>query len=309
LADLRQCEFLLVRYVPDPVKNEFVNIGVVLHEPSGDVASNGKNASNTMVRFTKDWGRVLCIDPEADVSLLEALESDLRRRLGESTNRPDVQPVMSMIEDSFSNAVQITTPKACLAESMAAEMENLMRLHVETRKRPKVARQSGRQAIYGQMRTQFERAGVWDLMRKRIAAAGYTGAGDPLRIDCGYRPNGVIRMFHAVSLEGDLETAKVLAFSMAAMRAGVKRVEGAELELTAIVEPWRAVESGGNREHDEDEGRGAVVRGRKGASSEDGDRTEQYRFAVDTMEQQAIRVLTTSDMPRVAEAARVDLRI
>jgi hypothetical protein len=29
------------------------------------------------------------------------------------------------------------------------------------------------------------------LMRKRIAAAEYTRPGDPLRIDAGYRPNGM----------------------------------------------------------------------------------------------------------------------
>ena len=41
------------------------------------------------------------------------------------------------------------------------------------------------------MRTEFERAGVWDLLRKRIAASEYTRPGDPLRIDVGYRPNEV----------------------------------------------------------------------------------------------------------------------
>jgi len=34
-----------------------------------------------------------------------------------------------------------------------------------------------------------------------------------MKIDCGYRPNGVIKMFHAVSLDGDLEAAKVLAYT------------------------------------------------------------------------------------------------
>ena len=70
------------------------------------------------------------------------------------------------------------------------------------------------------MRTEFERAGVWELLRKRIAASEYTRPGDPLRIDVGYRPNGLIRMFHAVSLEPGVEMAKVLAFSAAGLRAG-----------------------------------------------------------------------------------------
>jgi hypothetical protein len=138
------------------------------------------------------------------------------------------------------------------------------------------------------MRMHFEHARVWDLMRKRIAASAYTRPGDPLKIDCGYRPNGTVRMFHAVSLLGDVELAKVLAFSTPAMREGVARVENAELELTAIVEPLR-------------NGHGEVALGE--------DDVEQYRFGVETMEAQQIRVLTVNDMERVAETAKRELRV
>lgn len=265
------CEFSLVRYVPDPVKNEFVNIGVLLREAG--------RPESAVVRFTKDWSRVRCVDPDADTAMLEALESEVRRRLLESG-----QPVMKTLEESFSNLLQITPSKACLAESVPAELEQLMTLHVETRKRESAARRSGRAAILGRVRTEFERAGVWDLMRKRIAAASYTRPGDPLRIDCGYRPNGVVRMFHAVSLEGDSELAKVMAFSAPALTEGVRRVENAELQLTAVVEPV-------------------------GSRAEDAEALAQYRFAVETMEAQQIRVLTTSDMGRVAETARRELRV
>ncbi len=44
-------------------------------------------------------------------------------------------------------------------------------------------------------------------------------------------------MFQAVSLEGDAEAAKVLAFSAPQMARWGGRVEGARLELTAVVEP------------------------------------------------------------------------
>jgi hypothetical protein len=265
------CEFFLVRYVPDPVKNEFVNIGVLLRKAG--------RPESTVVRFTKDWSRVRCVDPDADTAMLEALETEVRGRLIE-----DGQPVMKALEDSLSNLLQITPSKACLAESMPAEIEQLMELHVEARKRQTVARRGGRMAIHARMRTEFERAGVWDLLRKRIAAASYTRPGDPLRVDCGYRPNGLVRMFHAVSLDGDSEVAKVLAFSAPALTDGVRRVESADLELTAIVEPVK--------ERQEDE-----------------ERLEQYRFAIDTMEAQRIRVLTTSDLGRVAETARRELRV
>ncbi len=121
-------------------------------------------------------------------------------------------------------------------------------------------------------------------MRKRIAASLYTLPGDPMKIDCGYRPNGVVKMFHAVSLDADVEAAKVLAYSAPRLREGVTRVEAAKLELTAVVEPLREVS-------EEDEG------------------VERYRFGVEAMESQDIRVFTTNDLARAAETARVDLRI
>ena len=106
----------------------------------------------------------------------------------------------------------MTEPKAYLAESMAAGVDELMKLYVDPPARERTQRLSGRAAIQARMRSEFERAGVWELMRKRIAASEYTRPGDPLRIDAGYRPNGIIRMFHAVTLEPGVEMAKVLAF-------------------------------------------------------------------------------------------------
>jgi len=272
------CQFSLIRYVPDPVKNEFVNIGVMLREAAHPAAA--------VVRFTKDWGRVRCVDADADIAMLEAMEAEMRQRLLETGT--DTVPLMKTIEDSFSHQLQITEPKGCLAENVAAEMDQLMRLYVEPRKLRARQALSGRQAIVRSMRTQFEHARVWDLMRRRIAASAYTRPGDPLKIDCGYRPNGTVRMFHAVSLLGDVELAKVLAFSAPALREGVARVENAELELTAIVEALR-------------NGHGEVAVGE--------DEVAQYRFGVETMEAQQIRVLTVNDMERVAETARRELRV
>jgi DNA-binding transcriptional MerR regulator len=235
------------------------------------------------VRFTRDWRRVRCLDPDADTGLLEAMETELRRRL---SSEPD-RKLMRILEESLSLGVQMTEAKAYLAESIPAGVEELMRLYVDPPPREKLPRLGGRAAIQARMRSEFEHAGVWDLLIKRIAAAEYTRPGDPLRIDLGYRPNGIIRMFHAVSLEPGLEMAKVLAFSAGALRAGVERVEKAELELTAVIEPAAKL----------------------GATDEEPERLAMYRFGVETMEEHRIRVLTTSDLGRVAETARRELRV
>src|ERR1019366_150396 len=279
-SERRACEFHLLRYVPDAVRNEYVHIGVILREQGSPEQASPESA---LVRFTRDWRRVRCLDPDADIALLEGMESELRRRFREE---PDGD-LMRLLTESLSLSVQMTESKAYLAESLPAGMEELMRVYVEPPPRERVPRLSGRAAIQARMRGEFERAGVWDLLRKRIAASEYTRAGDPLRIDVGYRPNGLIRMFHAVSLEPGVEMAKVLAFSAAGLRAGVARVEEAEFELTAVIEPAAKL----------------------GATDLEPERLEMYRFGVETMEEHQIRVLTTSDLGRVAETARRELRI
>jgi hypothetical protein len=272
------CEFFLIRYVPDVVKGEFANIGVLLREAGRD--------DSAVVRFTRDWTRVRCMDADADIGLLESLESDIGARLQMAgTDAPGIKPVMEILQDTLANSVQMTEVKVCLAESLPAEIEQLMRMYVEPLKVKTERKRIGRAAIAGAMRTEFERAGVWGLMRKRIAASLYTRVGDPMKIDCGYRPNGVIRMFQAVSLEGDVEAAKGLAYSAPQLIEGVQRVEAARLELTAIVEPLRTV------------------------SDTEDEAMERYRFGVEAMERQEIRVVTVSDLVRVAETARMELRV
>ena len=269
-----RCEFSLIRYVPDPVKGEFANIGVVLREA-------GREGS-AAVRFTRDWNRVRCLDPEADLEMLEALEAEIAERLRVGVEeRVNAKPVLEALEDSLSNSVQMTEMRGTLAESLAAEMEQLLRMYVEPLRAPAAARRqaSGRMALVATMRTEFERAGVWGLMRKRVPAREYTQPGDPLKIDCGYR-NGQVRMFHAVSLESDTETAKGLAYSLPRLRAGVERVEARGLELTAIVEQIAKVSD-----------------------------PELFRFGVDLMEDAGLRVLTVADLGRVAETARRELRV
>ena len=274
MAERVQCEFSLIRYVPDVVKGEFANIGVVLREAGGEGAD---------VRFTRDWARVRCLDADADVALLEALESESAERFRAGVERTG-KTTLQLLEESLSNSVQMTEMRGTLAENMATEMESLMRMYVEPLKVPVSRRKlSGRAAVAGSMREAFERAGVWRLMQKRIAASMYTQAGDPLKIDCGYRSDAEfgsrLRMFQAVSLDGDGEMAKGMAYSAAGLRDGVMRVEGAELELTAVVEPIATVSD-----------------------------EEMYRFGVRVMESEGLRVLTTADMGRVAETARRELR-
>jgi hypothetical protein len=270
MAAFKQCEFFLLRYVPDAVKDEFVNIGVVLVEPG----ANG--AGFAEVRFTRDWQRVKCLDPAADIEMLEGLEDDLRARLRE-VGRAEF---LNAINESFSNLLQLSPAKACLTESLADEIGRLAEMYLERVRRPAgKGAAAGRQLILRHMREAFEQAGVWQAMHKHIAVADYTQPGDPLKIDCGYRPNGELKLLHAVSLASDVDAAKVLAFTFPQIREGIARLGQIKASLTAIVE-------------------------------DDLDRTDKpIAFAVDTLSRSDISIAAQAELPRLAEIARRELRL
>ena len=84
MKERRQCEFFLLRYVPDAVKDEFVNVGVVLYEPS---KAGSAQAAFADVRFTRDWKRVRCLDPDVDVEMLEGWSGNPASAAGGRSSR------------------------------------------------------------------------------------------------------------------------------------------------------------------------------------------------------------------------------
>ena len=264
----KQCEFLLMRYVPDAFKNEFVNIGVLLLAREDEFAD---------VRFTRDWTRVRCADPQADIDILEALESDIRHQLQSSAESR--KQIVHRLQDTLSNGLQLSDPGVLLSQAPSQDLQRLAHTYLERVKPQREARIGARQRLVTEMRTAFESAGVWDALVKKIKAAKYTHRGDPLKIDCGYQPNGVIRLFHAVSLATEPDSAKVLAFSYPPLLEGIARIEHAKTELTAIVE------NDLNREDD------------------------AVHFAIDTLQQTSMKVATVSELPSLAERARRELRL
>jgi hypothetical protein len=267
MTDLQPCNFFVLRYVPDAVKNEFVNVGLVLLPQAGGAE----------LRFTRDWSRVQCLDPEADVEALEALETDLRDKLRSLNGDRDF--ILRKIQDSFSNALQPSEFAAVAAKSPAEEADVLARLYLETPRRRQPREMGVRQAIYQRMRQEFESAGVWRAMPQPILAEKYTRRGDPLRIDCGYPVNGSFKMFHAVGLPNDVNGAKLLAFSFPELSAGMLRTEGKRAQLTAIVED--------NLDRDD----------------------EHVGFALETLDRHEVRVVALAEMAAIAALAAKEIRI
>jgi hypothetical protein len=268
MADKRQLEFFLLRYVPNAIKNEFVNIGVVMVEGG---AQSGGYAD---VRFTRDWRRLLWLDPQADVDMLEALERDIRKRL---VSREDREILLRQMEDSFSNVIQLSPTQRCLAEDPVAEIEAVASIYLEAARAAGKREVRGRQRILAAMRDAFEQAGVAKFVLP-VPVAPYTKPGDPFQFDFGYRLGGEIKLFHAVSLKAGVDSAVLLAARYPRIAPVMSKMVGASPTLTAVI--------------DDDLDRGQ----------------DSVQFALSMMEEEKIRIAVAAEMPLIAEVARRELR-
>lgn len=270
MADERQFEFFLLRYVPNAVKDEFVNLGVVLLE-SG---TNGSGFADA--RFIRDWRRVRCLDPEVDIDMLEAMQREVQAQLSSVSSR---DTLLKKLVDQFSNAIQVSSLKACLAAEPAKELETLASLYVDGPVRTGARLVSGRQEILTKMREAFEQAGLWKILIHNVSVAAYTKSGDPLRLDFAYRVGESLRIFHATSLRASVDQAVMLASRYPTIAEAVYQKGRLKASLTAIVDD--------------------------GLNREDGN----IQFALGMMEEARIRVEAAARMPAIAEITRQELSI
>lgn len=269
MGDKRQLEFLLLRYMPDAVKGEFVNFGLLAIENGAD------GAALIDVRFTRDWSRVLCLDPQADVDVLAALQREIQQEVG---RKKDELTLLKKMEDSFSGLVQVSPIMPALTERTATvEISDVAKMFLETAKVRRMREPAGRQKILEKMRGEFEKAGVLPFLNA-VPAEPYTKQGDPFEFDFGYRFGGEIKLFHAVSMRAGIDSAVMLAARYPTIVPAMAKVTGTTPMLTAVVE-------------------------------DDLDRTRsEIGFALEMMEEGRIRVAGSSEMAGIAEVAQVELR-
>jgi hypothetical protein len=273
MAEKRDLEYFLVRYVGNVVRQEFVNIGLVMTESGGD---GGGFAG---VHFTGDWRRARALDPNVDTEVLEALGKEVQQGLANVDQRGQV---LHQMMDGYSNAVQLSPMGRCSAEDPEKELRALAASLVEAPvlcgAEPEVAaRMSGRRWLRAQMSDAFRSAGVWELMSKDLPASPYTNEADDFTFDFGYAVQGGIKLFHAVSLVDVGQESRMFPLRVAKIRPKMMDIRKARPEFTAIVE---------DRYEEQD---------------------RAVRMVLAFMKDEAIRVARVRDMGEIAQIARSEL--
>ncbi len=223
----KQCSYFLVRYVPDVTREEFLNIGLFLYSPE-------ENFLDCL--FTDDFRRLRRFHAEADLELLRHLQGHFEDRIKE--HETQLSDYIREMQDSYSNLIQVSEPRPCIASDPRNEMQELFARYVGVRASGSPP-QDTRMRIKQALRSALDRAGVLKhpLFEKQIPAEPWTQKGDPFTFDFGYRPpqverppDGHVRLIHALSLKHDPDIADLLGMKIARVRA--KEPAG----LTAVVE-------------------------------------------------------------------------
>lgn len=267
MAELQQLDFFLLRYAGDATKGESINLGVVAIEYGG---GGGGFAD---VRFVRNWRRLHCFDPLADVDELQTLEREIRQDLQDPQRRAEL---LRRVNDAWSNVIRCEPVQGCLTQSPVLEMERLSAMYLETPTDEEKRDLAGRARIRNVMRNEFERLGVLGFMLQDVAVSEFTKAGDPLKLDFAYRVGSDFKFLHAVSLRQSVQMGMMLAAWFPKIAAGMQAKKGVKAWLTAVVD-------------------------------DDLPKRDEVSFALDIMEESGIIVSPAAEMPRIAEGIRAEL--
>jgi DUF3037 family protein len=206
----------ILRYVPNLVRDEWVNIGVLVFNPE-----TGERRLR-LIEDQDEYNRVRRLHPWADEALLRALRDDLENRLDSGgrtngSNAPEIpwQRVLSKWDETLSNALQLAPQKGVLADDLDAEVERLYADHVAVpRGSARPGLPGGRAGIRSYCAQVFRQARIWDRMQKSVRVSEFTFPGDPARLDYSYRRNGTRGFVHTLSVTRAPQDAKSLAYNV-----------------------------------------------------------------------------------------------
>ena len=225
--------YRILRYTPNLVRDEWVNIGVLLED------AGASRRAVQIIQEDAELARVRRLHPNADLDLLRALPAEFESRLEGPPAK--VESELNRFDTTLSNVLQFSPARGLLASNFEEEMERLYREQVAP---PPAARggivETTRAWIKKRLDDVLRRRRVPGLARS-IPAAEFTEPGDPLKLDYGYQ-NGVRGYIHSVALSREPSLPKVLAYTAERIRR-----RHPDCEFTVVTETEI---SSGNRRHE-----------------------------------------------------------
>jgi len=216
----------VLRYTSDLVRDEWVNIGVIVFDPlTGALRLR-------LVEEQDEYARIRRLQPAADEDVLRGFRDHLedqfstylRNRRAELGGTPDVgEELQKLIENwnsTLSNGLQLAPQKGVHADDLDVELDRLYTEHVAPpRQVIRVGAPGSRAMIRSYCSQVWKAAGFWDRIRKSVRVAEFTFPGDPMRIDYSYRRNGMRGYVQTLSVSRAPADCKLYAYTAARIAA------------------------------------------------------------------------------------------
>jgi hypothetical protein len=228
---LQPCAYHVVRYQPNLIRDEWVNIGVLLFIPGagpGEGPGEGRSTGRVRQRWLEepaDLARLRRLHPAADEGLLLGLPAEFDRQF--AGREMEAEAILEKFDDTLSNAVQLAPRKGLLSRDPDAEIDRLFRQQVEPLREARrgVVEIRTRSDVRARAADFFRTEKILRLMQRGVRVEEFTAPGDPMRIDFSYRRNGTRGFVHSVALGRDPGQAKLLAYTAGAIRERVRHSE------------------------------------------------------------------------------------
>lgn len=205
--------YRVLRYTPNLVRDEWVNVGIILEDRSRQLARA------RLIQDEAEFIRVHRLHPNADDAVLRSLPDHFQAELAATGAS---SPWLERISEIFSNVLQLSEPTGVMGENLDATIDQLYHDKVAVVPRATggaMTIENTRAWIRSKLDEVFARHRILGKMEKGIRAEQFTQQGDPMRIDYGYRLSGTHGYLQALSLARDPGQAKVLAYTAACIRA------------------------------------------------------------------------------------------
>ena len=207
----KTCAYRVLRYSPNLVRDEWVNIGVLLFEPG-----TGERRMR-LIESQDEFARVRRLHPQADEELLRGLRDDLEDRFQVVAGAPENggwQKLLAKWDETLSNALQLAPQKGVFAADLDAELERLYADHVAPqRAASRVGAPGSRATMRGYCGQVWKLARLWDRLDKSVRVAEFTFPGDPMRLDYSYRRNGTRGYVQTLSVSRAPADCKLYAYT------------------------------------------------------------------------------------------------
>ena len=210
----------VLRYASNLIRDEWVNIGVLLFDP----LTGGLRLR--MVESPDEYARIRRLHPRADEDAIRQLRDHLEDRFETfiRNDRAERQSPMSPGEalltiidkwsDTLSNGIQLARQIGTYADDLDAEADRLYNLHVAPqRKETRVGAPGSRATVRHYCGQVWRQAQLWNRIEKAVRVSEFTFPGDPMRLDYGYRRNGTRGFVHTLSVSRAPADCKLLAYT------------------------------------------------------------------------------------------------